>query len=276
MPTVETYFDEIDRDLLSQLEDLADYSASDGSGGYTQEMADKDAAEWLSKAHKSFADLETELKGVIAGIPNWGAAKVMLRPMYEKRGPIDFEGDEPRLNLGAHAYVYPGGNWKSAPGVTLFWHEGMIKGVDDVLDAGDTDFFDNPAIEAAYFMLVEELRHPGGAKRLGNKTVTLYTARPKKDRYLYENARSLPVNVFLTTSEDEAYGYSRDMDGRDIYMVRVKRMYLVETLDVGRTKNYQTFSGQGNKVPVVSCELIFEAGKTACVARRIVARYRQS
>ena len=268
---VKTDFSKIEDDIKADIQHVVDYSQRKGDSSYTQEAGDKDIAMWTREAHDGFAKFERVIEEAISSLPNWGGSSVVLEPLYNDDKPINWEADEPYVVVSAHARLYKGGGWRNAPGFTIFYDDGQIRGVDDVLDAGDTDFFDDPAIEADYFMLTEELRHPGAARRLGGKVITLFTARPAKDRRLYDNARQIPTNVFLTTSEDEAYGYIADSGGgRDVYMVKIKRMYLVETLDAGSKKNYQTFSGSGRTVPVEECTLVYESQK---LARRVMARW---
>lgn len=242
---------------------------------YTREMAEKDIAHWQAEARKGFTVLERDIEEAVSALPNWGGTRLTLVPTWDEReGPVFWlaEDEDPYVPIGGDLRFGPG---TSAPGFTVFaTKDGHVRSIDDVLDAGDTDFFRDPAVESDYFMLAEELRNPGGAKRIGNKVLTLYTARPAKDRRLYDNARKIPANVFLTTSEDEAYGYVEDLGGgRDVYRVRIKRMYLVETLNVGSKRNYQTFAGGDRMVPVESCDLVYADPGTK-MARRVLARWR--
>jgi hypothetical protein len=129
--------------------------------------------------------------------------------------------------------------------------------IDDVLDAGDEDFFtsENPKMEQDYFLLVNELRHPGKSKIEDEKIITLYTARPTKDREKYENSKIVPSNIFLTTSFSEAEGYGIDFGGRDLWRIRIKKKYLILSLNFGTVKNYQTF-GKEKFVPVEEIEFL--------------------
>ena len=73
------------------------------------------------------------------------------------------------------------------------------------------------------------------------------------------------------SSREASNAYIADSGGgRDVYRVRIKRMYLVETLDAGSKKNYQTFSGSGRTVPVESCDMVYEDQK---LAKRVLARF---
>lgn len=239
---------------------------------YTDEMVKRDIKTWQDLAKEGFKALADNVEDAARSLPNWGGSKLTLVPMLgiagtSGSGPIDWgDGDgDPKVRVSAEVFVHKGG-YQGEPSFTVFGDEsGKIHGIDDVLDAGDPDFFRDPETQADYFQLTEELRNPGRARQQGNKVVTLYTARPQRDRNTFDDAKSIPVNVFLTTNENEALGYQRDMESRDVYYVRIKRMYLVETLNQGSLKNYQTFNGQGNTVPVVECRVLYE-GETSKTA----------
>lgn len=136
--------------------------------------------------------------------------------------------------------------------MTVFVHNDIIQ-IDDVLDAGDTDFFESDEVQADYFNLVNAIRNHG--QRAKSKIMTLYTARPKKDQSSFVNSNTVPTNIFLTSSYDEAQGYAMDMGERDIYKIRIKSGYLVKTLDTPSVKNYQAIH-KSNQVPVESIELL--------------------
>jgi len=159
------------------------------------------------------------------------------------------------VELGSHRYP---------PSFTLFTDDhGKIKDLGDVLEGGDTDFFRTGDDSTFYFDLVKEIEHPGSTHRAG-KTLTLYTARPTKDRRLYEKGRTVPVNIFLTSDPDRAAGIAHDLGAsevRDIWLVRINEQHLVQTLDTPRAKDYQTVGGNGRVVPVKSIDLIMEGGK---------------
>lgn len=116
------------------------------------------------------------------------------------------------------------------------WVEGSSIRVEDVLEAGDSDFFYDEDTTSDYFALILKLRDPVSA---GGKILRLWTARPSRDRSQYENARRLPSNIFLTNDPDRALGMARDMGDRDVWEVRVDSSYLVETLSRGRIRDYQ-------------------------------------
>lgn len=153
----------------------------------------------------------------------------------------------------------------ASPSFTIFTNEhGKIEGkVEDVLEGGDTDFFKSPQQTAFYFDLIREIEKPGSTKRPG-KDLTLYTARPTKDRRLYDNARQVPVNIFLTSDPNRAAGIAHDLGAsevRDLWRVRINEQFLVQTLDTPRSKDYQTVGGNGRTVPVKRIELMQEGGR---------------
>ena len=117
--------------------------------------------------------------------------------------------------------------------------------VDDVLEGGDTDFFEDPAASADYFALVQELRQPGSSAR--GKDIVLWTARPVKDRLRYSTSTVLPSGVFLTSDPARAEGLSRDLGSgtRDLWRAVVNTRYLVRTLKSGRVEDWQVIAKDG-------------------------------
>ena len=70
--------------------------------------------------------------------------------------------------------------------------------------------------------------------------MTLYTARPEKDREFYEKGQKLPLGVFLTTDSDFATGFGLDYnEQRDIWKVKIDSSYLIKTMDSPQQKQYQ-------------------------------------
>ena len=128
--------------------------------------------------------------------------------------------------------------------------------IDDVGEAGDEDFFSDPRIQSDYFNLIKELRKPGSTSGK-SKILTLYTARPTKDRSLYSNAKTIPSNIFFTNNYSSALGLASDLSGsdprRDVYKIRIEEKYLIQTLD-GMEKQYQAV-GDGS-IPIVSISLV--------------------
>jgi hypothetical protein len=170
-------------------------------------------------------------------------------------------------SLSSEHYFDPPGTFhvrvgSSDAGFTIFSHgEAVTKdALGDVLEGGDPDFFTDAIAQRDYFALVKELGSPGSSSR--GRVLTLYTARPVHDRGRYEGTASLPVNIFLTRSLDDAEGIAHDLGGhgvRDVWRVRIDSRYLVETLDSPGVRQYQTV-GEG-EVPVRSIALVGEGGE---------------
>jgi hypothetical protein len=167
---------------------------------------------------------------------------------------VPWRQEDVRIEPSESFYVVLG---RQRAGFTVFV-DGKQLMVDDVLEAGDPDFFADPLEQASYFDLVSEIRRPGSTKRSG-KNLVLYTARPVKDRTRYEQARTVPTNIFLTTDPDRAIGISMDLGGgraRDVWRVVINSQHLVRTLSAGRVQDFQAV---GTKpVPVKSIDLVSE------------------
>jgi hypothetical protein len=177
--------------------------------------------------------------------------RIYVRPMFDEREPPT----DP-----VHAYSVEIGKGHLPPSFTVFVDaRGKIDQVEDQLEGGDTDFFHDAPTQGFYFDLIKELEHPGSTARPG-RLLTLYTARPTKDRKRYERGRDVPVNVFLTTDPDRAAGIAHDLGSRevrDVWMVKIQERYVVPTLQTGRLKDYQTV-GAGKTVPVKDMALVME------------------
>jgi hypothetical protein len=122
---------------------------------------------------------------------------------------------------------------------TLIIHDGG-RSVDDIIEAGyeDEEFFSNNGEKSDYYTLVQEFENPGSSSK--GKVLTLYTARPTKDREFYQNTNWLPANIFLSNSLSHVEGLADDLgasERRDVYKVKINSKYLVKTLD-GAVKYY--------------------------------------
>jgi hypothetical protein len=237
--------------LLDDLIDsLLDRTAA-GKSEYSKQDAAKDRTHYVRELKKSAEKIGRLMTSAAGRIPTWTGSKIAVKllPLSSSFGDT-FMTDEGDVTDFAEISVFKKSE-NNAPSFTYFG--GTT--VDDVLDAGDSDFFGDPEVEQDYFALVNEIRNPGKSKREGEKVIRLFTARPSKDRQQFQRSKTLPSNLFLTTSEDEAEGYARDFGSRDIWVVRIKKKHLVQTLDTPRAKNYQTF-GAGGKVPVEAMDLV--------------------
>ena len=118
--------------------------------------------------------------------------------------------------------------------VSLFVDNGKFV-VDDIPE----DLEDVGSTPKAFWGLqkfIKEMQSPGSTK--SSRKLTLYTARPAKDRARYVNANTVPPGIFLTNSEDHAQGLAEEYGARELYRVVIEEKYLLKTLD-GRIKYYQ-------------------------------------
>jgi len=184
------------------------------------------------------------IEGAISRISMWHDSPINVDAHYsESQDGILFEpGDGAQIEVG---------KGDMSPSFTFFQIEGKIV-IDDVLDGGDPDFFTTTELQSDYFNLVNELRKPGSTNI--SKTLTLYTARPTKDRNLYMNATTVP-SIFLTNKESHAEDLARDLPGgkRDIWKIRIDSRYVTQTLDYQGIKEYQITTPNA---PVKSIQLI--------------------
>jgi len=174
-----------------------------------------------------------------------GVHDVVVEPMYNEETGLTtpVTGGYVRLGdlMGFSAYL-----------------EGSKVVVMEVLEGQDSYFFQNSADESDYFGLVRELESPGSTSKPG-KWLLLWTARPTRDRRHYENARTVPPGIFLTTDADRAYGIASDLGGgeiRDLWRVVINEQSLMKTLDRGRLRDYQVVGVE--PAPVKSMELVAE------------------
>lgn len=186
--------------------------------------------------------LQSQIQNVISTIEDWSVPQLIIKPYYSRD-----EFNSLLLEAATSAEVIF--DYAHHTTFTVFIHDQLE--IDDVLEGGDEDFFKDGNIQSNYFSLIEGLKNPNGVK---SKTITLYTARPKKDRSIYLNAKTVPVNIFLVNDFDHALGLSRDLStgDRDIWKIRINTKYLTQTLD-GKIKYYQVTK---NNSPIESIELI--------------------
>lgn len=186
----------------------------------------------LADSEKNMQVIKKMIEEAVSRIANWNGSSLIIEAIdpQDMSGPVLQAADDARIIFGNDEY---------APSFTLFHHDGKFI-VEDVLEGGDTDFFTDHKVQADYFNLINEIQKPGSTNT--GKMITLYTARPKKDRQQYLNATTLPANLFLTNDYGHAEGLAIDLAGsdevRDIWKVRIDTRYLMKTLD-GPVKYYQ-------------------------------------
>jgi|GEM_PF-4368355 len=232
--------DKYEEALKDEMQDLYDWAVR--RNGKADFDPDKEARTLFPKSMKNMHKLGSGLGRILSKLDL--DVGIQIYPDYSKDNMF-----EPVK----HAYVKlfkgskPG---RGAPGFSYFGP----REVDDVLEAGDADFFHDEELEIAYFKLVNEIRNPGSANKSGKPT-KVFTARPKKDRGIYDGTKNVPSGIFVTNNADRAQGFGSDLgstEGRDLWKIVVDSKYLVQTLKAGRVRDYQIV-GQG-KVPIKSIE----------------------
>jgi hypothetical protein len=188
-------------------------------------------------------------------VPYWNSGNVTVEPHFSKDHYLEPIGAA-SVRIGRHAEF------------TVFVNDsGKINEIEDVLEGGDEDNFQGIEEQADYFNLINEIRRPGSTSK--GKTLVLYTARPTRDRRLYEGARTIPPNIFLSSRFDDAEGIAHDLGGnevRDVWKVRIKSNHLVETLNIPGLRHHQVVGSR--PAPVESIELISPGDPASRVARR--------
>lgn len=214
---------------------------------WTDEFCEKFFKENVEKTTSNMKNVEINIREAIARIKNWNGSRILIEAAPVHKDKEGFDQDS------AHITVIGGQGDAGEAGFSYFQMDDKYE-IDDVLDAGDTDFFQDDGVQSDYFGLVNSLRNPRMNEEKP-KVLTLYTARPVADRNIYLDAKEIPSNIFLTDKYDFAEGFAREYGGkRDIWKVRILNKYLIKSMDSVEQKQYQTF---GDKfVPVVSIEMI--------------------
>lgn len=189
-------------------------------------------------------------------VREWGNHSLSVKPVYDLQD-MDYEH-----GVGSFNVIMQPHNLN----FTVFTDAKLEMG--DVLDAGDPEFFHDPQAEMNYFDLVKEIEKPGSSSKPG-KNLTLWTARPTKDRKLYLHAKHVPSNIFLTTDMHRASGIAHDLGAgevRDLWKMVINELHLMKTLEAGRIKDYQTIGKK--QVPVVRTILVAEGEADMSIYQR--------
>ena len=111
------------------------------------QQAEARADEVIAQTQTNMKSLATQIEAAASRVPVWQRSPITLTPRDGGEG-FDSVSDA-LVSIGREATF------------TLFAEGGRITGVEDVLEGGDTDFFDprHPELAADYFNLVKELRH---------------------------------------------------------------------------------------------------------------------
>ena len=235
--------------IFQYLEYLAERSMDrDKQDPYTHDDAKEDATRLVQETFVNMEKLQQLIQQTISRIPNWNNSSIRI--VVERYDPSSYT--EIQAEDSATIEVGKQMGWGGVASFTYFG--GEKPEIDDVLEAGDDDFFTGTSIQSDYFNLIRELRSPGSSKQ--GKNLLLYTARPSKDKQLFQNATSVPGNLFLTNKEDRAFGIGIDFGGRDIWAIKINEKYLTETLSAGNVRDYQITGG--SNVPIISISLIYD------------------
>lgn len=185
-----------------------------------QDLVDKAVEE----TNKNMLDLKYKIEQAVANL-EWSGSKITIVPDMP-------ESQEEPVPSTDSAHVVVG---KEA----LFSYFNLSNNkfeIDDIIE--DDDFFQSNEEKQDYYNLINQLQNPNQKEQI----LTLYTARPAKDKEFYDKTTYLPAGVFLTNSFSHADGLAGDLAGseerRDIYKVKINSKYLVKTLD-GPVKYYQ-------------------------------------
>lgn len=205
---------------------------------YSVREMDEEATRIFNLTLNNINIIRSNLIQAINRIENWNNSIVTVGPMINNDQSID------PINA---AEVYVG----DCPFSYFYDEETKKVEIDDVLDAGDDDFFQSQQVEQDYFNLVRELKNPGSTQT--GKNIILYTARPQKERAMYQTATELPPNIYLCNNLNHTIGLSHDLHGsRDVWKVVVNEKHLIKTNESGNIQYYQTIG----KAPIKRISLV--------------------
>lgn len=211
----------------------------------TESWAKQQMQQAIASTEIAMEKLKQLIQETISRIHKWNDSPIRIEAVADH----DEYGIALKPTDGANIHI---GQGEYAPSFSMFKEEGKFV-IDDVIDGGDQDFFSTPQLQSDYFNLINEIKKPGSTSK--GKILTLYTARPQKDRNFYLKNKKLPVNVFLANNLNHVEGLASDLGAgeiRDIWKVRIDSKYLTQTLD-GPTKYYQVSTPDA---PVASMELL--------------------
>ena len=183
----------------------------------------------LEKTNQNMIEIKNNIEKAISQ-SDWNGSIVTIYPIISS-------SEEDFLSPSISAEIKVG----DKNGDFQYWKQGEKFIIEDILesDEGESDyFFTNNEEKKDYFNLISQLQNPNKKDQI----LTLYTARPIKDREFYSKTDYLPANIFLSNSFNHVDGLAGDLQGteerRDIYKVKINSKYLIKTLD-GPVKYYQ-------------------------------------
>jgi hypothetical protein len=213
----------------------------------------KEYEKLIQQSTKNINYIKDKINEAIAKIPIWSTRNILII------ANDDIKNTESEL-VPAHSFsvdLHNGNDTDDVPNFSVFLDEDNLHlSIEDVLEAGDNDFFQDNNSQRDYFNLIQSLK--GRSIKKEEKNISLYTARPTKDRQTLLNSNEWPVNIFLTSNYDFAENFGLDYnENRDIWKVTINTKFLIETLNSPGNNQYQTFSPDGmSTVPIVRKNLI--------------------
>jgi hypothetical protein len=229
--------------IFSAIRHLGEYADSVDVGQVDDQEYYNLANEATEETNKKMLELKSKIENFINKI-SWNGSTVVIKPeMPESNEDPVPSTDSAQIIVGKDGYFsYFSDEEEDNPKFII----------DDIIEAGEDedDFFANEQEKQDYYSLIDILQNPNKKDEI----LTLYTARPVKDRKFYINTDYLPANIFLSNSFSHVDGLAGDLAGteerRDIYKVRINSKYLIKTLD-GSVKYYQVVKN----APVKSIKL---------------------
>lgn len=195
----------------------------------------------LEKTNKNMMEIKNNIENAISK-SDWSGSLVTIYPLIAS-------SEEDFLSPSTSAEIKVG----TKNGDFQYWKQNDKFIIEDILESDEEEsdyFFTSNEEKQDYFNLVSQLQNPNKKDQI----LTLYTARPTKDREFYSKTDYLPANIFLSNSFNHVDGLAGDLQGteerRDIYKVKINSKYLIKTLD-GPVKYYQVIKN----APVQSISL---------------------
>lgn len=233
----------ISRDILTYLDKLSDADPQ-------QELQELQALkqEIVRRTSAAMEIMKSKIELAISNIGKWNGSLITIQPEADQKrtyvfnAPIEYE-----FKHVFSASVYVGASEEDLPHFNASLENGNVV-IDETIDADESDFFPTKEIKQDYFALAAELSEPNS-----NRVLTLYSARPLRDRKLYQSGGPLPENIFLSTNKKDAewtgFELKGNEPGRDVWEFVIPVKYLNLIADFGRFQHYQLTT---SIVPVTS------------------------
>lgn len=236
--------------FLRELDDYENYlKVQNGSyDQYDESQMENHINDLTKETYVNMEKIKVLVSSAISRISSWSTPEVVI--YASPYDPIN------EIQAATDATVSFGSSEDYSPQFTFFMTDNKVE-LDDIQEAGDTEFFTDQKVASDYFSLIKELKSPGSSSQAG-KTLKLYTARPVSDRKIYLDSNKIPSNLFLTNNLNSAEGLAVDLAGsdkvRDVWAVAIDSRYLITTLDSPEEKQYQVVGESW--VPVKRMQLI--------------------